>query len=269
MARPGRAEIKTAAVTACGPDWRWDSKGSPWRHLILWVVTAGQGTMHHAGQVYSVQAGDCYVFRMWHRCVGSHDPRTPLTVYWCEFRLLDAAGRPVELSDALADRLPAIHRRLTDLPFLTRVFDRAIRYANRPGHQAEADLWMEATLQELASQDAQPVRSGLSLEHHEAIGGLVAAIRREPGRAWSIAAMAGQLHYSPDHFTRVFRAVMGESPRDFLVRTRIEEAKQMLSMSSYGIGRIADLLGYADIYHFSKQFKARTGIAPSRFRHRG
>jgi AraC-like DNA-binding protein len=39
-------------------------------------------------------------------------------------------------------------------------------------------------------------------------------------------------------------------------------------MSSFSIGRIADLLGYSDIYHFSKQFKEKTGIPPSRFRAR-
>jgi AraC-like DNA-binding protein len=262
------AEIMTAAVTECEPDWSWDSIQSPWRHLILWMVTAGQGTMNHAGRIYPVQAGDCFVFRMWHRCVGGHNPELPLTVHWCEFRFMTGAGKPIALSDALGETLPALHRRPPDLPFLTQVFDRAIRYSRESGRQAEANLWMEATLQELERQDALLPRSGLELEHFEAIRDVTAAIRREPGRAWSVRELSKQLHYTPDHFTRIFRAVCGESPREFLVRTRIEEAKHMISMSSFSIGRIADLLGYSDIYHFSKQFKEKTGIPPSHFRAR-
>jgi AraC-like DNA-binding protein len=268
MAELGQAEIMTAAVTECAPDWSWDSKLSPWRHLILWMVTAGKGTMNHAGQVYPVQAGDCFVFRMWHRCVGRHDPKTPLTVYWCEFRFLDTKGKPLTLSDAVGARLPVVHRRPPDLPFLTQVFDRAIRYSHESGRHNEANLWMEATLQELARQDALLPRSGLELEHYEAIRDITAAIRREPGRAWSVRELSKQLHYTPDHFSRLFRAVRGESPREFLIRTRIEEAKHLISMSSHSIGRIADLLGYSDVYHFSKQFKEKTGIPPSRFRSR-
>jgi AraC-like DNA-binding protein len=256
----------TAAMTVCSPDWRWDSKGSPWRHLILWMVTEGRGTMNHAGQIYPVQAGDCFVFRMWHRCIGAHDPKSPLTVYWCEFRFLNHAGRAVTLSDADSGRLPDVHRRPQDLPFLTQLFDRAIRYSRESGRRAEANLWMAATLQELERQDSLLPRSGLDLEHYEAIRDVTAAIRREPGRAWSVCDLARQLHYSPDHFSRVFRAVCGESPREFLIRTRIDEAKHLISMSSHSMGRIADLLGYSDVYHFSKQFKQKTGVPPSRFR---
>ncbi len=267
MAGFGLAKITTAAVTECGPDWSWHSKAATPSDFVLWMVTAGRGTMNHAGRIYPVQAGDCFVFRMWQRCVGEHDPKAPLTVHWCEFQYLTAAGKPVTFAEEAKERLlPAVHRRPPDLSFLTQVFDRAIRYVRDKEHQAEADLWMEATLQELSRQDSLLPQSGLELEHFNAIRGVTAAIRREPGRAWKVSELARQLHYTPDHFTRVFRMVCGESPRDFLIRTRIEEAQHLISMSSYSIGRIADLLGYSDIFHFSKQFKEKTGIPPSQFR---
>lgn len=262
----GHANITAAALAECEPDWSWDSTCAPWGNFVLWMITAGQGTMTHAGQVYPVQAGDCFVFRMWQPCIGRHNPKLPLTVYWSGFQLLDAEGNPVPFSDDAQARLPVVHRRPPDLPFLTQLFDRAIRYSREAGRKADANLWLEVTLQELARQDALLPRSGLELEHYEAIRGVTAAIRREPGRAWSVRELSKQLHYTPDHFTRIFRAVCGESPREFLIRTRIEEAKHLISMSSYSIGRIADLLGYSDIYHFSKQFKEKTGIPPSRFR---
>ena len=268
MMKLGSAEIMSAAVTECGPDWRWDSKPSSWRNLILWMVTAGRGNMNYAGRDYPVQAGDCFVFRMWNRCVGEHDPKTPLTVYWCEFRMLDSAGTPLVLSAALGDQLPAEYRRPPDLQFLTQVFARAIRYNGEQGRKPEADLWMNATLQELARQDALLPRSGLDLEHYESVLEVTDAVRRELGKPWTVHELARRMHYSPDHFTRVFRAVHGVSPREFIIQARIEQAKNLIAMSSYSIRRIADLLGYSDVYHFSKQFKEKTGIPPSRFRSR-
>jgi AraC-like DNA-binding protein len=268
MAKSGGAEIMTAAVTECEPDWRWDSRGTPWRDLILWLVTAGRGTMNYAGRVYPVRAGDCYVFRMWNRCVGEHDTQAPLTVHWCHFRFRNAGGSPVSLSDADNAWLPSEYRRPRDPVFLTQVFDRAIQYSLEPGHKGEADLWMNATLQELARQDAEPAPSGLSLAHKVAVREVAAEIRREPGRAWTVLELASRMQYSPDHFARVFRAVLGMSPRRYIMEARVESAKNLIAMSSYSISRIADLLGYSDVYHFSKQFKEKTGIPPSQFRKR-
>ena len=125
---------------------------------------------------------------------------------------------------------------------------------------------MNATLQELERQDALPPRSGLDLEQFEAVSDVITVIRRDLGRPWVVRDLAKQMHYSSDHFTRVFRAVTGHSPRQFIVKARIEEAKNLITMSSHSISRIAALLGYSDVYQFSKQFKEQTGVPPSRFR---
>jgi AraC-like DNA-binding protein len=63
--------------------------------------------------------------------------------------------------------------------------------------------------------------------------------------------------------------VVGVSPRTFITRTRIDAARRLLLTSSYSIGRIADLLGYDSPFQFSRQFKARVGIAPKHFRNQG
>jgi len=63
--------------------------------------------------------------------------------------------------------------------------------------------------------------------------------------------------------------VTGETPKDYMIRARLERAATLLRESSQTIGQIADALGYRDAGFFSRQFKQKLGFSPARFRCRG
>ncbi len=71
---------------------------------------------------------------------------------------------------------------------------------------------------------------------------------------------------SPFHFHRVFQAMMGETPNDFLKRLRLERS---LKLMGYGKGKtmtqIAMECGFASSSDFTRSFKQRYGVAPSKF----
>jgi len=81
--------------------------------------------------------------------------------------------------------------------------------------------------------------------------------------------MASQAGYSPDHFSRLFKRILGISPQAHAIRVRIDRARQLLIESSLTISQIADALGYDDVFFFSRQFKARTGQTPGQYRQSG
>ena len=82
----------------------------------------------------------------------------------------------------------------------------------------------------------------------------------------SIAEIAEQCGVSECYFRRLFQEYSGESPMNFRQRYRIEKAKQLLlSDEHYTVGEIAEMLGFSDIYHFSKTFKKLCGISPNKF----
>ena len=67
------------------------------------------------------------------------------------------------------------------------------------------------------------------------------------------------------YFRKLFSSVMGTSPIVYARRLRIEKAKEMLR-SDYGtLSDVAQSLGYASLYDFSRDFKKHTGTAPSRY----
>ena len=59
---------------------------------------------------------------------------------------------------------------------------------------------------------------------------------------------------------------MGKTIVQYRDSLRIASAKEMLESGIYTVSEIAVALGYCDVYHFSKSFSARVGVAPSKWR---
>lgn len=71
---------------------------------------------------------------------------------------------------------------------------------------------------------------------------------------------------SPFHFLRVFRAVLGVTPHQYLVRARLRRAARLLADPSLPITQIALDVGFADLSNFVRTFHRAAGQSPRRFR---
>jgi len=72
---------------------------------------------------------------------------------------------------------------------------------------------------------------------------------------------------SQPYLSRVFKEHKGVTYNEYLVRLRVEKAKEMLVKSKgYLIGEIADLVGFSDQFYFSKVFKNLVGYTPREYR---
>ncbi len=67
------------------------------------------------------------------------------------------------------------------------------------------------------------------------------------------------------YFRKLFYEVFGTSPISYVHDLRIKKAKEMLKSDYGSITDIAESLGYNSIYEFSKAFKNKTGISPSKY----
>lgn len=84
----------------------------------------------------------------------------------------------------------------------------------------------------------------------------------------SLDALAQQVEMSTYHFSRLFKQSTGESPNQYVVRLRIEEAKRLLRETDLGVLEVALAVGYNSPSHLATQFKRITGVTPSVYRHR-
>lgn len=77
---------------------------------------------------------------------------------------------------------------------------------------------------------------------------------------------AGLTRLSTNHFAKAFRATMGEAPYAYLLRRRIERAKEMLLETDLPLAQIALDCGLADQPHMTRLFTRMVGMAPGAWR---
>jgi AraC family transcriptional regulator len=82
----------------------------------------------------------------------------------------------------------------------------------------------------------------------------------------SIADMAQECNLSPSHFTQAFRQTMHMAPHQWLLRRRIESAKELLRDTDITIAEIAILCGFCDQSHLSRVFTRMQGCSPRDWR---
>ena len=78
-----------------------------------------------------------------------------------------------------------------------------------------------------------------------------------------IAAAVG---LSPYHLSHLFKRHIGLTMREYLIRERIESAKQLLAASDRTIPEIASLLRFCDQSYFTAVFRRQTGRPPGEYR---
>lgn len=82
---------------------------------------------------------------------------------------------------------------------------------------------------------------------------------------WS-AILSDQLHYDYNYLSSLFSSVEGITIEQFIIRQKIEKAKEYIVYDELSLSEIADRLGYSSVAHLSSQFKKTTGLTPSQFR---
>ncbi|WP_318200395.1 AraC family transcriptional regulator [Streptomyces sp. SCL15-4] len=82
----------------------------------------------------------------------------------------------------------------------------------------------------------------------------------------SVSAYADALGYSRRTLVRAVRAATGETPKGFIDKRVVLEAKRLLAHTEMPIGRVGVAVGFPDAANFSKFFHLHTGQTPVAFR---
>ncbi len=82
----------------------------------------------------------------------------------------------------------------------------------------------------------------------------------------SLDDVANSVDVSPYYFTRMFKEETGETFIEYLTKTRIDHAKELIRDPCMPIGEIGQAVGYLDPNYFSRIFKKTVGVTPREYR---
>lgn len=82
----------------------------------------------------------------------------------------------------------------------------------------------------------------------------------------SLEAAAREAGLSAFHFLRLFSKVLGVTPHQYLLRTRLRHAARLLAEGERAVTEVALDVGFADLSNFVRSFRRAAGVSPGGFR---
>jgi len=106
------------------------------------------------------------------------------------------------------------------------------------------------------------------MEYYKSINKVIDYINNNLSTNLNLSDLANVANISDFHFHRIFKAILNESPGDYIQRLRLEKAAFKLQTTKLSLETIAEHTGYQSSQALSKAFKKRYNITPSMYRKR-
>jgi AraC-like DNA-binding protein len=229
------------------------------RHVLPnWDITyvlSGNARYIINGKRYNLAPGDLICVPPGSMREGFTYPDRLINHYAVNFYLQDLEGGPAELPFSLQTRIGRdrdLVRMFSELNFAWR--------EKQPGYTIQIHGLLMLILYRLF--ELCIYQAGFSSDDYR-IKRAVRHINDHYSDKITVKKMALLTGLQGNYFNALFKQKIGLSMHQYLIRTRIKKAHQLLLDREYKVAEIAELCGYSDAYHFSKQFKAVMGITPS------
>jgi AraC-like DNA-binding protein len=251
LARHPPAPSAECGRVECEPGWSW----RPTLHdHDAWLVLRGHGHAVLPDGEADLGAGSLVLLRPGDTGRFEQEPDARLTVVYCHF----------DLAGGLA---PPRYRRLAHVAPVADLMTRLVRL-NRDPHplrRLDAAAVLLMLLAEIYRQDARAL--GADIEAIDArVQEVLDHVHADPGRRPTLEEAASIAGLAPPTLSRLFTRQLGVSFRQYVLQARLERARQLLAETTMSVGQIARVLGYPDVFLFSRQFSRHFGAPPSSLR---
>ncbi|MCX6955582.1 MAG: AraC family transcriptional regulator [Verrucomicrobia bacterium] len=255
---PRRADPLTLAMGGrerCNPDYAMVRRNFPF--YVLEYVVAGKGTVKLDGREHALGPGVVFAYTPTTRCEIRTDPADPMVKYFLSF-----AGSQVPLRLRRCGVPPGRARLLAAHAEVTSVLEDLVREGQRSGALARRICAVLAELLLLKIEDSASLAAHASEPAREAFLRCKALIDAQAERLATLEEIAKATGVEASSVCRWFRRYQGTSPYQYLLRRKMNLAAEFLVEHGGLVKEVAQRVGFADPYHFSRAFKAVHGVAP-------
>ena len=245
----------------------------------LEFFTYSKGYMTIDNEKYPVKKGDI-VFRR----PGQHTQGVmPYNCYFICFDLLGSTDKNPETYDIykpntfqnfylnkIIDNIPTIFSPASYEKY-HELFESILKEFINPRDCSEMVLksGVIKILYELYNDSRNPFISGQQYSYYyPAIKKVIDYIKDNIGTKLDLTVFADISGYSPNYFHRIFTKAIGITPNEYVIRIRLDKAREFLAKTNTPITEVAFKCGFENTPYFSYVFKKNLNISPGEFRKR-
>jgi AraC family transcriptional regulator, arabinose operon regulatory protein len=219
--------------------------------LVLLYCKAGIGKLYHNKQEIDIQAGDLFCCFPFLAHGYKANPLQGWELYWLHCK----GQHPIDLVQraGITTQKPVI--RIGQPERIVAAFKNILDIAEEDHLDADWDcasalqkLLFEINKDQFASSSSPSIVK--TMHYNDS----------------SLEAMAKKAGFSKFHYSRLFKQQVGISPWQFLIRLKVNKARELLLGSQLSIKQISAELHFDNPDYFAKIFKQHIGISPRDFR---
>jgi AraC family transcriptional regulator len=239
----------------CNPDYAISRQAFPF-HGLEYVVS-GKGMARLDGRAQALTAGMLFAYAPTTHCEMRNDPADPMVKFFLTFTGSEAPRRLRRCRVA-----PGTVRQLAGRGELTSIFEDLVREGQRSDALAAAICATLFELLLLKIEDNATLAPHTSEPAREAFLRCKALIDARAETLLSLEQIATAAGVEASSVCRWFRRYQGTSPYQYLMRRKMTLAAEHLIEHGSLVKEVAERVGFADPYHFSRAFKSVHGVSP-------
>ena len=212
-------------------------------HWLLHYVVSGKGIFKIEGREYTVTEGNMFVIPPFVETYYEADENDPWEYIWIGF----TASDNIELGFSDVMYVPQAHRIFEDLKKCSGMVSGRTEFLC-------CKIWqLISQIYEKQNENVDYVERALNIINAEYMSDL------------SVQSIADSVGLERTYFSSLFKKRTGFSPKQYLLKVRMEHAATFLKEYGYSVSITALSVGYSDVYIFSKTFKQFYGVPPSKY----
>ncbi len=237
--------VEPPAIFQTNRRWRWVP---PVRdYYNLWICWEGEAVLRCDGQDYRVTPGAAFLLppKMKVEGFSTGEEEAPLRNFLAHWK---PRGRRIKFLGA-----HLLGRQIAEIDTAKGLMQSLLRLASFSDELSrQQSEWALLQLLALLWREAQQPKASLT---NARLYQQLAQMRSGSLLFTPVEELAKQAKLSRMHYTRRFQKLTGESPNRFQIRERTDRACTLLRQTKMTLEHIAHVIGYSDVFFFSRQFR--------------